>query len=247
MKRVAKTIAGILLLVIIGLCFWGWMENEPRPQVNVSNEADELAKQMLLAVNDSAWQQTKAISWNFRGARKHIWDKDRNYHLATWGDYVVWMDLATQKGIAEKEGVRLTGEDLEEALALSWKRWCNDAFWLNPITKIFDEGTTRSIVTVAGQKGLMVSYSSGGVTPGDAYVWLLDEQNRPIAWKLWVSLIPIGGIQTSWDGWQQLPTGAWVSTQHDVGPLSLLLTDIKADTSLTAITRGEDPFIVLEQ
>ncbi|MEZ4952350.1 MAG: hypothetical protein R2825_02080 [Saprospiraceae bacterium] len=37
-----------------------------------------------------------------------------------------------------------------------------------------------------------MQYKTGGVTPSDSYVWLLDENGQPTAWKMWVSITSIG-------------------------------------------------------
>jgi hypothetical protein len=61
---------------------------------------------------------------------------------------------------------------------------------------------------------------------------------------MWVSIIPIGGLEASWEGWIQLSTGAWVSTVHEVGPMTLTLTDVKGAASVMELL-GEDPFLGL--
>jgi hypothetical protein len=49
-----------------------------------------------------------------------------------------------------------------------------------------DEGTTRSLVKNEDKtNGLLVSYASGGVTPGDAYLWKLDANGLPQSYKMW--------------------------------------------------------------
>jgi hypothetical protein len=88
----------------------------------------------------------------------------------------------------------------------------------------------------------MVSYSSGGVTPGDSYLWILDENNRPVAWKMWVKIIPIGGVRSSWADWVQLPTGAWVATSHKTAFLTSKITNLEAGMSLTDLGMDKDPF-----
>jgi hypothetical protein len=52
--------------------------------------------------------------------------------------------------------------------------------------KLRDPGTSRSIVMQDEKEALMVTYTSGS-TPGDSYVWILDE-NIP-AWRMWVSIV----------------------------------------------------------
>ena len=97
-----------------------------------------------------------------------------------------------------------------------------------------------------GEESLLVSYASGGLTPGDAYLWRVGPDGTPTAWKLWVSILPIGGVETSWEGWVTLDTGARISTRH-AGPLGLTLelTDVEGAATLDALVDGPDPFAPL--
>ena len=211
------------------------------------DQADILAKKMLLAINDSARQSTNAIEWNFMGNHEHLWDKERQLSRVRWKKYEVIFDINKVEGIAYKKNVRLDGEEADKLVTKAWKLWINDSFWLNPISKAFDDGTTRSMVTTKkGEQGLMVSYSSGGNTPGDSYVWLLDENNLPYAWKLWVSVIPFGGLKIPWSSWIVTETGVKICVEHDVKIMSLKMKDVKTAFSLEELTGDEDPFIVLE-
>ena len=113
-------------------------------------------------------------------------------------------------------------------------------------SKIFDDGTSRKIVEMEdGSKALLITYSSGGATPGDSYLWILDENNLPKAWKLWVSIIPWGGLEFSWEEWQTLETGVKVSTKHHSFVRDVNLSDIKAAENLSDLME-EDPFAELQ-
>jgi hypothetical protein len=214
----------------------------PLPTGKTGPEAEALAQAMLDATNDQAWQQVGAVSWNFRGAQDHLWDRQRHYGRIRWENIEVLINLSDRSGIVKVDGSQITGEEATAHLEQAWAHWANDSFWLNPVTKVFDEGTSRSIVeTDEGAKGLLISYASGGVTPGDSYLWILDENNMPIAWRMWVSILPIDGLKATWEGWITLDGGAKVSTTHGIGPLTLELTDIKAATTVYEL-EGNDPF-----
>jgi hypothetical protein len=96
-----------------------------------------------------------------------------------------------------------------------------------------------------GTRGLLVSYASGGVTPGDAYLWIVGDDGLPRAWKMWVTVIPIGGVQASWERWITLSTGARVATRHAMGPITLELTDVEGASTLGELEPGDDPFAAL--
>lgn len=88
-------------------------------------------------------------------------------------------------------------------------------FWLNPLAQFFALGTTRQLVVQPdGSEDLLLTYTSGGDTLGDSYLWQVNPDGRPQAWRMWVSIIPLGGVKATWQQWMQLETGAWISPSH---------------------------------
>lgn len=250
MRRALRGGAAALLVLILGVggCFAALSDPLPEPAAGTTTaDADALARQLERAVDAEAWAQTGAVSWTFAGRNAHLWDKDRHLARVRWKDTEVLLDLTRRDGRATVKGEPVHGKEAEALFEDAWARWANDSFWLNPLVKLFDEGTARAIVPLEdGGQGLLLTYSSGGVTPGDSYLWIPGPDGRPTAWKMWVSIIPIGGVETSWDGWQQLSTGAWVATLHEgaVGP-TLELTEVQGAASLAELTGGDDPFAPL--
>ena len=88
---------------------------------------------------------------------------------------------------------------------------------------------------------MLITYTSGGNTPGDSYLWIVDENGLPTAVKMWVSIIPIKGVEFSWKEWQTLETGAKTAGLHQLSFLKLRLTDVKAASSVAEFSE-EDPF-----
>lgn len=241
-----KRILGISLLLLIGIVVAGYFILDKKlPEGRDPAAADALARKMLEAVNDSAWQATGAVTWTFMGSNEHLWDRERNLARVHWNKYEVLIDLNKVEGVAWVNGERVEGKRKDKLVKKAWKYWVNDSFWLNPVSKLFDEGTTRYLVDLKyGRTGLMVTYSTGGNTPGDSYVWLLDENYRPVAWKMWVSIIPIGGLKVPWTRWTTTETGAVICTLHD-SIIDLKLTDVHTAPTLRALTDGADPFAPL--
>lgn len=232
---------GILLLGggILGLFLWN---NEALPEGEVGERADSLARQMMQAINHEAWENTGAVHWVFREAREHLWDRKRHFAKVNWDDNEVIVNINKQTGIVKQKKFNSEATD-EELVREAWEIWVNDSFWLNPVSKVFDPGTTRKLVKLdKGEVGLLITYQSGGATPGDSYLWLLDEQGLPNAWKLWVSIIPVGGMKFTWEKWITLSTGVKVSTFHHSNAIDIPLTDIQAASTLEALTEGQDPF-----
>jgi len=239
----ALKITGIILLslaLLIGASILIFSENEPEGKDPKS--ADILAESMLKAVNNDAWKNTRFITWSFMDIHHYVWDKEKDLVLVKWGDKEVIIYTKDQSGTAKENGIAVDKKKKKKMLNQAWGFFCNDSFWLNPVAKAFDPGTTRTLVTLKdGREGLKVKYSSGGVTPGDAYVWILDENDRPIAWKMWVKILPIKGLEVSWDKWEELPSGAFISTYHE-GLIPLELKNIKAGNGIEEIGLNENPF-----
>jgi len=148
--------------------------------------------------------------------------------------------------LAKKNGQALAGDEAQDIIRKAWEFWCNDSFWLNAPAKIFDAGVKRSVVELEdGKQGLMATYTSGGITPGDSYLWKLDDNGLPTGYKMWVNIIPIGGVEFSWEKWNTLPTGAQISTFHDGGMLNLDISNLNAGNSIAALGLSSDPFAVL--
>ncbi|MFT5586585.1 MAG: hypothetical protein ACI9VR_004184 [Cognaticolwellia sp.] len=245
-KRLAMAAGGATLLGIL-LCGGGFVAlNEPAP-VGVSDAAaDALADKMIDAVDREAWARTGAVNWTYADRYTHLWDRDRHFVQVQKGGWQALVDLNTLKGVASVDGVALAGAARDEAVQEAYAAWANDSFWLCAMNKAFDPGTSRSRVAQPdGSESLLVQYSSGGVTPGDAYLWHLDENGRPESWQMWVSILPIGGAAATWEGWEQLSTGAWVSTQHKLGPMDIQVTHLQGAESLSELSPGPDPFAPL--
>lgn len=246
-KHWALGCGGALAIVALILTGAFVAMDAPRPHGVSPEEGEVLADSMLRALGREGWERTGAIRWTFgpTGAR-HLWDRERNWARVRWDDVEVQVDLdAPSRGVATRGGQRLGGSEARDVVREGWSRWVNDSFWLAAPFKARDRGTTRSVVRIEGRDALLVEYASGGVTPGDAYLWLLDEDGTPRAWRMWVSVLPIGGLQASWEGWITLPTGARIATRHVLGPFTMQMTDVEGAETLADLEPGEDPFAAL--
>ena len=242
MRRLVRVVSVILLVLVIGLVvLWAALRHPPTP-TTAGAEADTLAHDMVRAVDGDAWNRTGAVRWLVQG-RAHLWDRQRGLARVEWRDNRVLLDVNSKKGRVWRKGNELAdGPDKQKRLDMAYALWINDSFWLNPVVKAFDDGTSRGRGTVDGKRALLVSYASGGLTPGDKYLWILDDNARPVAWRLWVKILKIGGLEFTWEGWTRLPTGAWVATSHKIFGLDVVhLTDLAAGATLHDI-EADDPF-----
>jgi len=243
MKKFFKWAFIVIAALLVISTVIGFIAHESKPVGSQSAEADSLAQKMMAAVNKPAWDTTAIISWNFADRQQYLWDKSRNFVKVMWDDNEVLLHTKSITGKSYSDGQEATGSKAQKLIDKAWSNFCNDSFWLNAVTKAFDSGTTRSIVkTDDGEDGLMVTYESGGVTPGDSYLWDLDENGMPEDWKMWVNIIPIGGIEFSWQDWITLDTGAKIATLHKSRFFDLAIKDVKGAASLAAYGLTSDPF-----
>lgn len=241
MMRAFQILGAILILGILAVVVVVYSMNEPRPEGRPGPEADALARSMEAAVDKEAWERTGAVKWSFFEQHHYVWDRARGLVELQWGESRALFRTADQTGRVWSNGVEQGEDDAKEALRTAYAYWINDSFWLNPVVKLFDPGTERSVVELEdGRDALLVSYTSGGVTPGDAYLWIPGPDGLPAAWRMWVQVIPIGGIEVSWEGWTELRTGAKISTEHEGWGRSMtFITNLEGAENLDVL--GVDP------
>ena len=147
-----------------------------------------------------------------------------------WNDYTAKLNLHNKSlSSITREKNKLTTKEEKELLQTAFDYFNNDSFWLVAPFKVFDKGTKREIVTLEnGKEALLVSYTIGGSTPGDSYLWVLQPNGIPKSYKMWVSIIPVGGIKASWENWKMMKSGILLSTEHKLGPITLYMGTIKA-------------------
>ncbi len=227
--KIAGIVIGLLIVAAIGFIYF---QSEERPEAKEGPEAEALADRMLEAINKEAWDSLEYIHWSFMDQADYLWDRQNNLVRVQWDDYEVLMDPDRVEGVAYANGEKVKNED--ELVSEAFAKFCNDGFWMNAFTKVRDPGTERGVVEKNGEKGLMVSYNSGGVTPGDSYLWWLDETGRPKSFQMWVSVIPVGGVEYSWKDWDTLYNGALIARQHK-GMMDVTIKNIKAGTNLDSM------------
>jgi hypothetical protein len=240
MKKGTKSLLLIFFLVIVAGFILFQIIDKPLPQGISGPAAEALADKVLKAVNKDAWDTTYAVQWSFSG-HNYLWDRRNNLVRVKWDDHEVLLNTKNLKGAAFKNDLSLKGEDQQETLTKAWEYFANDSFWLIAPYKIRDPGTERFLVKTQDADALMVHYTSGGITPGDTYLWLLDNDGTPKAWRLWVQIIPIGGIEFSWEEWQTFETGARIALFHD-GPIDLKISNVAVADNVAKLNGGINPF-----
>ena len=244
MKKLFK-----ILIIIIGIIFLSgiisyFIFNEKLPIGTNPKEGDELAQKMMKALNKPAWDSSQVISWTFGERQSYVWDKKNNLVSVKWDTKEVLLNLTDwPKGKAFENDVEITDRKLNALRGKAYTYFCNDSFWLMAPFKVFDEGVSRRIVnTVDEKKALLVTFSSGGVTPGDTYLWYLNDQNIPESYKMWVKIIPVGGVKATWENWIRSETGVLIAKNHKLGSMNIECKNIKMGHSLEVLGLKSDYF-----
>ena len=232
----------VLILAILAFIAVKVM-SESKPIGKSGPEADALAQEVLKTINKEAFDTIAYLQWEFfRPGQKYLWDKKNNKAIIEYDDIKVLFNLNSMEAQCYQNNNLLTGEAHDEAKDKAWSNWCNDSFWLIAPFKLFDNGTKRSAVTTEEGNALLIEYHTGGVTPGDSYLWILDQNNRPTGWKMWTSILPIKGIYNKWSGWET-QEGAQFSTIHDFFGKEVSLKNVKAGKSFKDFGFKTDPLV----
>lgn len=212
MKKFFKISAIILVVLFVSIFTIGVLNNESLPKGEKGDQAELLATKMLTALNKNAYDNLAILEWSFIGKHHYKWYKKENKVEVTWDDNKVL--LFTKQ--PEKSKVYVNGKEvnhpkmIEKAIAY----FNNDSFWLVAPYKVKDPGTERRIVKHNGKDALLVTYMSGGSTPGDSYLWILDDNFIPVSYKMWVDIIPIGGLEATWEDWMTTASGCKLPSNH---------------------------------
>ena len=232
-KKVLKITAGVVIfLTLPSLLFFGAIYlkyNEELPTGIQGEQADALAHKMLNALDYKAFEATNKLEWTFRNRHHYIWKKSDSSCNVYWKEFKVDLDLNDySKSKVYVHGFMVDGEQAKELTDKAVAYFNNDSFWLVAPYKVFDKGTERRLVTTEnGEQGLLITYTSGGSTPGDSYLWILDNSDKPQSFKMWTSIIPIQGLEASWDNWITTESGAQLPTFHKLLFMGLEMTDVK--------------------
>ena len=84
------------------------------------------------------------------------------------------------------------------------------------------------------------------MTPGDTYQWFVGADDLPRAWRMYVKVLRLKGLELTWEDWQPLSTGALVATRHKTaGFTAVRLSGVAGAPTLAALEPGPDPFAPL--
>lgn len=235
MKRILKVITAIIIFLtlptILLFSFLYLKYNEPLPKGIAGKKADTLAENMLDALDHEAYEETDYIEFTFKNRHRYKWNKAQNTCEVLWKSFRVELDLDSiynsQVFVAEQH---YNGEEKQDYIKKAENYFNNDSFWLVAPYKVFDKGAERRLVNTEDDKeALLVTYTSGGTTPGDSYLWHLDEDGMPKSYQMWVDILPINGLEATWRDWTTTKTGAKLPTFHKLLVLGIEITNIRTE------------------
>lgn len=207
MKKTIKIFGITLGVLLLFISVFFIVNDEPLPQGIQGKEADRLAHNMMKALNKRAFDNTEILEWTFRGKHQYKWKKQEGIVEVSWDNSTVILNLNDpSKSIAKNPKMIKKAVDY----------FNNDSFWLVAPYKVFDEGTERRIVKHEGKDALLITYTSGGSTPGDSYLWILDSTYVPTSFKMWTQLIPVGGISATWNQLKNSESGIKLPIKHRI-------------------------------
>ncbi|MFD1061667.1 hypothetical protein ACFQ1Q_00300 [Winogradskyella litorisediminis] len=232
LKRISKFILGAIVFITLpSLLFFGFIYlkyNEPFPTGIESPKADVLANKMLEALNYEAYKKTDYIEWTFKNRNSYKWFKSADSCEVKWKNFRVMLQLKNTNNSSVFVGnMPYNGVDKQKLIQKAESYFNNDSFWLVAPYKVFDKGTKRQLVKNKDKtESLLITYKLGGTTPGDSYLWHVNENGMPKSFQMWVDIIPIGGLEASWSDWKTTKSGAKLPTLHQLPFFGLEITNI---------------------
>lgn len=169
-------------------------------------EGIKLAKSIVDEMGGmKAYNDIKVLSFDFvvtapdgkvMMERKHYWDKHAgiSHVVGKKGDAKLKaiIKLNEKTGDFWLDGKAVTDDKTKKelfGLAFSW--WTNDSFWLVSPYKFFDQGV--NLAAIDGQ--LRTTFEGVGLTPGDAYLYQLNDKNKIKGWKFKLQSNNLGDFQ----------------------------------------------------
>lgn len=216
--RILKSKKGLfalasLLVVLISLLLVS--SRKSLPASRPGEDAERLASEVENRVGKAGWEKLAAVSFYFvPGGRAHFADLRRGFTEVAFAkssnQYLVQY-VKDGRGIVYKNRKLVSGQEAQDVIQQAIKFSINDMYWLNPFVQMRAPGAVRKI-TEDGQ--LVIHYPEGGITPGDTYVIHSGPDGLPDHWKLWVSVLPLKGMQFTFEDWREISPGVRVSLMH---------------------------------
>jgi hypothetical protein len=167
--------------------------------------ADEIARRSIDILGGPAWEKARYVSFTFnldRGGQpaasfQQRWDRTTGLYRVSGKDpngvpFVIVENVNTKSGRAWQNGVEvLEPAALQELLAVGYRRFVNDTYWLLMPLKMLDANVRRSSLgersDACGRKWdvLRLIFDQGAGVPTDTYwAWINHETGIVEEWDM---------------------------------------------------------------
>lgn len=240
--KTRKTVAFILVAISATIIVILTVTTERTiPEGVAGPEASALLQKMEEATGIDDWNKLAAISFTFsRNGNSHFVDKGRGFIevIFTKETQKTRVQYAKENmfcsaWVDEKE---IPQEESAPYCERAYRAHINDYFWLNPIPHFRSTGAVSEKVK---ENELLVRFESGGVTPGDSYLFYLDSQGTPVGFRIWAQVLPLRGIRFSFDDWVTVAGKARVSRLHKSFYRNVSLQNIQGFREYPTIETGD--------
>lgn len=218
LEKALKVFFGVVIVAVIGLLAFFFVYNETLPLSSDSVTGDKTSEEMQETIGIKAWNKTRYISWITNNKRHYIWDKKEGFAKMSWSGNEVLMNLKTNESLVKIKGVTVNNPDKKDKLTyLAKEHFEGDRYWFSAPYEVFGFQIHRSMVLLEGQskRSLCIQYLDNHDTrAGEAYIYILDEKNRPLSWKMWNDRFHLDGLSSDWMDWQKSSMGFWYPSAH---------------------------------
>lgn len=218
LQKTLKLFFGIVVIGVVGLLVFYFTYNEKLPQGSDNATGDKISQEMQETLGIKAWNKTRYISWTTSNERYYIWDKKEGLAKVSWSGNEVLLNLNTGESIVKIKGVEISHLEKKEKLVYLARDYFEaDKYWFSAPYEVFESDVQRSMVLLEGQskRSLCIQYSdTHDSRSGEAYIYILDENNRPLTWKMWNDRFYLDGLSSDWIDWQKSSTGFWYPSSH---------------------------------
>lgn len=159
-------------------------------------EAVKIADQVMEANGGRAlWDNTRYLSWNFVGRRKHVWDKSKGMSYIENPPFKSIISINDQSGTIWKDDVQLTQKDsIQKYVQKAYEMWVNDSYWLVMPFKLKDTGVRLQYVDEAMTSDsipsdrLALTFQNTGVTPNNKYhIYIAKDSHLIRQWDFFTN------------------------------------------------------------
>ena len=253
LEKALKIFFGVVIVAVVGLLAFFFIYNEKLPLTSDSVTGDKVSEQMQETMGMKAWKKTRYLSWITNNKRHYVWDKKEGFTKVSWSGNEVLLNLKTNEAIVNIKGVTVSNTEKKEKLVyLAKSHFEADRYWFSAPFEVFGFQIHRSMVLLEGQskRSLCIQYlDNHDSRAGEAYIYILDEKNRPLTWKMWNDNFHLDGLSSDWMDWQKTSTGFWYPSSHksEFFGYRINIQNMLTGKRLKDIGLNKDPFKVLRK